>query len=108
MPEDNNNGWVSWSKHVLKELERLNEGQTQIKNDIQDIKTSLSRVSIVEEQIKEIKNWKNSIGEVYSPTQLAEHKKEIEQLKSFKTKAVTVFAVVQFLVTIILTYLGMG
>ena len=37
------------------------------------------------------------IDEVASPTQLKELTTEVQELKMFKTKAITVFAVVQFL-----------
>lgn len=100
--------WAVWSKHVLKELERLNEGQDQIKNDIQGLKNNLNRVSVLEHEVEDIRTWKNNMMEILSPTQLAEQKKEIEQLKSFKIKFVTLWAVVQFIVSVALALLTMG
>lgn len=100
--------WSVWSKHVLKELERLNAGQDQIKHDIQDLKNSLQRVAVLENQLRDIKQWKDNVTEVYSPTQLFEHKREVEQLKTFKTKFITVWAVVQFVISIALALLAMG
>ena len=44
----------------------------------------------------ELKKWKQLIDEVVSPPQLSKLVKEVEELNNFKTKAVTVFAVVQF------------
>ena len=44
----------------------------------------------------ELKNWKERIDEVASPSQLKELQVQVDELKSFKTQAVTVFAVVQF------------
>lgn len=98
--------WKIWSKHVLKELERLNEGQDQIKNDIQDLKNNLTRVAVIEDQIQDIKAWKSSMMEIYSPTQLAEEKKEIESLKAFKIRFATVWLIVQFVITVALALLG--
>jgi len=89
------NGWNEWSKHVLKELERLNDGQREIKNDLQDVKNSMTRIAVLENQVKELKEWREDVSEVYSPTQFSEDKKSIEELKAFKTKAITVFVVVQ-------------
>jgi hypothetical protein len=49
--------------------------------------------------IAEIKQWKEKLDDVVSPTQLSELITEVESLKDFKTKAVTVFVVVQFGIT---------
>ena len=42
------------------------------------------------------------MDEVCSPTQLKELRSEVEELKLFKAKAITVFAVVQFIMGAIL------
>ena len=43
----------------------------------------------------ELRAWKANIDEVASPTQLKEAINEIAELKQFKVKAITTFAVVQ-------------
>jgi len=53
-----------------------------------------------EDKIEEIKKWKEKIDEVTSPSQLKTTLEEIKELKSFKTKAVTIFAVIQFLMAV--------
>ena len=40
--------------------------------------------------------WKDKIDEVVSPSQMKYAMRELENLRTFKTKAVTIFAVVQF------------
>ena len=40
--------------------------------------------------------WKDKVDEVASPSQLQVKFNEVEDLKQFKTKAITIFAVVQF------------
>ena len=49
-----------------------------------------------EDRVDELRAWKDKIDEVVSPSQLQTTVKDIEDLKLFKTKAVTIFAVVQF------------
>ena len=49
-----------------------------------------------EDKVQELVKWKDRIDEVASPTQIKELKEEVEDLKLFKTKAVTIFAVIQF------------
>jgi len=44
----------------------------------------------------ELREWKQKVDEVASPTQLAKFVQDIQDLNNFKTKAVTIFAVVQF------------
>ena len=40
------NGWGSWSKHVLKELERLDSVTEQIRSDVVHIKENVSALKV--------------------------------------------------------------
>lgn len=100
--------WDYWANHILKELERLNDGQAGIMKDIQDIKNNQARVAVIEDQIHDIREWKGNVTEVFSTTQLSELKKEVEQLKAFKIRFITIWAVVQFVISIGLALLAMG
>jgi hypothetical protein len=53
-------------------------------------------MQVREDRVEELKAWKNSVDEVVSPSQLKEALAAVQDLQSFKTKAITVFAVVQF------------
>ena len=90
------NGWNEWSRHVLKELETLSAGVRGLNAEIQDVKRELAEMKVKEDKVNEIKEWKEKIDEVASPSQLKTLSDEVQELKLFKTKAVTVFAVVQF------------
>jgi len=90
------NGWAEYSKLVLKELETLATGIEALRTELQDVKQELAKFQSREDKVDELRAWKEKIDEVASPTQLKELTKEVEDLKLFKTKAVTVFAVVQF------------
>ena len=57
--------------------------------------------------IEELKAWKEKIDDVVSPSQLKEALEEIENLKIFKTKAITAFAVVQFFMATMMAVLNM-
>ena len=46
--------------------------------------------------VLKLKTWKEKIDEVASPSQIKELVDEVQELKAFRTKAVTVFTVVQF------------
>ena len=90
------NGWGEYSRLVLKELETLATGIDSLRSELQEVKQELAKMQVREDAVKEIKIWKEKIDEVASPSQLKDALKEIEELKLFKTKAITVFAVVQF------------
>ena len=105
MTTDIQNGWNEYSKLVIAELERLNSGIIDINVEIQEIKRDISTLKIKEDNVKEIKKWKDSIDEVTSPTQLKENLTELTKLKTFKTQAITIWIVVQFLFTIALAVL---
>ena len=91
------NGWGEYSKLVLKELETLAKSIEGLRSELQDMKQELAAIRAKEDKVDELRTWKEKIDEIASPTQLKELTTEVQDLKLFKTKAVTVFAVVQFL-----------
>ena len=98
--EGKQNGWNEYSKLVLKELETLAEGIKGLSTEIQELKSEIADLKAKEDRVKDIKDWKEKIDEVASPTQLAAAIKEVDDLKHFKTKAVTDFAGVQFIMAL--------
>ena len=94
MPDDNN--WSEYSRLVLKELETLATGIEALRAELQEVKQELAKLQVKEDRVDELKVWKEKIDEVVSPSQLQTAVKDIDELKLFKTKAVTIFAVVQF------------
>jgi len=91
------NGWSEYSKLVLKELETLAGAITSLNSEIQELKQEIARMREREDRVDELRAWKDKVDEVASPTQLGIALREVDDLKQFKTKAVTVFAVVQFI-----------
>ena len=94
--DKNQNGWNEYSKLVLKELETLGDGIESVKLEIQNVKQEVAKMQVREDRVEEVRLWKERLDEIASPTQLKKYLQEIESLKVFKTKAITVFAVVQF------------
>lgn len=93
----NENGWGEYSRLVLKELETLASSITALNSEIQELKQEIARMREREDRVDELRAWKANIDEIASPTQLQTKFNEVEELKQFKTKAVTIFAVVQFI-----------
>tara|TARA_B100000900_G_scaffold408640_1_gene423217 strand:+ start:1000 stop:1320 length:321 start_codon:yes stop_codon:yes gene_type:complete len=90
------NGWGEYSRLVLKELETLASGIESLRGELQEVKQELAKMQVREDKVQEIVKWKERIDEVASPSQLKDLQNQVEDLKLFKTKAVTIFAVVQF------------
>ncbi len=96
MADGSQNGWNEYSRLVLKELETLADGIDGLRGELQEVKQELAKMQVREDKVTELVKWKARIDEVSSPTQMKDLKDEVEDLKLFKTKAITVFAVVQF------------
>ena len=90
-----NNGWDTYSKLVLQQLETLASGIEGLRSELQHVKDQLTELKAKEDRVQDLKTWKEKMDDVASPPQLREAMSDIEELKTFKTKAVTMFMVVQ-------------
>ena len=90
-----NNGWDTYSKLVLQQLETMANGIEALRGELQDVKSQLTELKAKEDRVQDLKAWKEKMDDVASPPQLREAMQEIKQLKTFRTKAVTMFMVVQ-------------
>ena len=94
------NGWAEYSKLVLKELETLALGIKELNDSMNEMKREITEIRAREDKVQELVKWKERVDEVASPTQLEKLKDEVEELKLFRTKAVTIFAVIQFVMAV--------
>ena len=98
------NGWNEYSKLVLEQLESLTAGIDALRSDMQEMRQELAVMKSKEDKVIELRNWKEKIDEVVSPTQLQSMVEQIQDLKEFKTKAITIFMIAQTLTGFILAY----
>ena len=89
------NNWAEYSRLVLKELETLASGIESLRSEMQDLKRDITLLRDREDRVTELRQWKEKVDEVVSSTQLQVLVNEVETLKTFKTKAITVFAIAQ-------------
>ena len=94
------NGWNEYSRLVLKELETLSASIDDLREDLQDVKQEITKIQVKEDNINQVREWKAKIDEISSPTQLKEYLLKVDDLIQFKTKSVTVFMVVQFIMAL--------
>ena len=98
--------WGEYSRLVLKELETLAVGIANLNAELQDIKKDITILKDREDKVEKLSQWKDKVSEVVSPSQLAELVEDVKDLKNFKTKAVTIFLVVQTLFGIAMVILN--
>ena len=99
--------WEIWSKHVLKELERLNSNYESIKTELADMREEMAEIKATTSVIGELKQWKKVIDDVASPSQIRSMRDEIERLKTFKTISTTAWAIVQIIFGVVLAIIGL-
>ena len=90
MPEQN------YNQLVLAQLQSLSQAMEALRGDLQFVRQEITELKAKEDKVVELREWKQKVDEVASPTQLAKLVQEVQDLSNFKTKAVTIFAVVQF------------
>ena len=98
----NENGWENYSRLVLQQLETLSGGIEGLRVELQNVKNQLTELKAKEDKVQDLKEWKSKFDEIVSPTQLQAALKELEELKLFKTKAITGFAVMQAMMALAL------
>jgi len=96
------NSWNEYSRLVLKELETLAVGISNLSTEIQDVKREIALIKDREDKVEKLQEWKEKISEVVSPTQLSDMARDVKDLKEFKTKSITIFLVVQAIVGVVL------
>lgn len=100
------NTWNEYSKLVLKELETLAVGISNLSNEIQEVKREIALIKDREDKVEKLTEWKEKVSDIVSPTQLNIMVKEVKELKEYKTKSMTVFAIVQFIMGLLMWYLS--
>jgi hypothetical protein len=90
MPEQN------YNQLVLAQLQSLSQAMEALRGDLQFVRQEITELKAKEDKVIELREWKQKIDDVVSPTQLYKLVEDIKDLNNFKTKAVTIFAVVQF------------
>jgi len=98
-------GWETYSKLVLQQLETLSSGIEALRGELQDLKEQLAELKAKEDRVQDLKAWKEKVDEVTSPSQLLVKFNEVEELKLFKTKAITIFMIAQALTGFVLAYM---
>jgi len=106
------NGWNEYGKLVLKELERLNEGQAELRKDIDqkfnELAAQMTALTTdhknIENDVHELKRWKENVQEVWSVTQMRQSKDELYKQKNNWQKVAGILVAIQILWGIIIVF----
>lgn len=90
MPEQN------YNQLVLAQLQSLSQAIEALRGDLQGVRQEIAELKAKEDKVVELRDWKQKIDDVVSPTQLSKLVQEVQDLNNFKIKAITIFAVIQF------------
>lgn len=102
------NGWSEYGRLVLKELERLNEGQEKLRTDFdkqfKELNERMSDFKSTEQDVKDLKDWKGKVLEVWSTSQMKQSKDEIYRQKDKWQKTLGIIIALQVLFTIFIAF----
>lgn len=98
MSDEKSNSWNEYSKLVLKELETLADGMEALQKELQEVRRDIAKIETRETKVDEIRDWKSKMDEVISPAQLKDLIKEHKENREFMIRAVTIMAVIQFII----------
>jgi uncharacterized coiled-coil DUF342 family protein len=101
---DSDNTWNEYSRLVLEQLESLSVGIDALRGEMQEMRQELAVMKSKEDKVIELRNWKEKIDDVVSPTQMQGLVDQVQDLKEFKTKAITIFMIAQALTGFVLAY----
>lgn len=111
MPDNDNisnNGWSEYGRLVLKELERLNEGQERLREDFEkkftELNGKITEFKGTEQEVKELKEWREKVTDVWSPSQMKQSKDEIYEQKNKWSKVVGIIIAIQIIFTLIMAF----
>ena len=82
-----NNGWDTYSKLVLQQLETLATGIEALRGELQDVKGQLTELKAKEDRVQELRAWKDKMDDIASPPQIKSALEDIENLKVYKNKS---------------------
>ena len=99
-----NNGWDTYSKLVLQQLETMSTGIEALRGELQQVQNQLAELKAKEDRVQDLKIWKEEMDEAATPSQVKEALQSVEELKVFRTKAVTMFMVVQTMMGIAMAW----
>lgn len=120
MPDNNvasNIGLTEYNRIVITQLENINQAIQTMNLKLNELENKVLALNIKEDRVNNILDWKNEVvstvsiddlGKIKRKTfdisleEINDMKNQINLLREFKIRAVTIFSVVQFIMTVLL------
>ena len=104
------NGWSEYGRLVLKELERLNEGQDKLREDFDKqfrelnnkITQTTNNYENASQDLNNLKEWKDKVTEVWSVSQMKQSKDEVYEQKNKWQRVVGIVIAVQIIFGVVI------
>ena len=77
MPEQN------YNQLVLAQLQSLSQAMEALRGDLQFVRQEITELKAKEDKVVELREWKQKIDDVISPTQLYKLVEDIKDLNNF-------------------------
>ena len=113
----NNIGLSEYNRMVIAQLENINQAIQNMNAKLNELENKVLALNIKEDRVNSIIQWKDEITSTVSISDLekikrksseisleemSDMKNQINSLRDFKIRAVTIFGVVQFIMTVLL------
>ena len=102
------NGWSEYGRLVLAELQRLNQGQDDMKKDLDskflELNDRISAFNTLEKDIDELNSWKKDVVEVWSASQMKQSKDEIYKQKGYYQRVIGIIIALQVVFTLLMAF----
>ena len=114
---NNNIGLSEYNRMVIAQLENINQAIQSMNLKLNELENKVLALNIKEDRVNSIVQWKDEITSTVSISDLekikrksseisleemSDMKTQINSLRDFKIRAVTIFGVVQFIMTVLL------
>jgi uncharacterized coiled-coil DUF342 family protein len=86
---------------LVGELESLNERLKDLSDKLNETNIKLTEVSGMKHAINDLKDWRKELEETISIIDLSEIRKDMRELRIFKTQVITIGSVITFLLTVL-------
>tara|TARA_R100000951_G_scaffold116609_1_gene129331 strand:- start:4677 stop:5015 length:339 start_codon:yes stop_codon:yes gene_type:complete len=99
-------GWPEFSNSVLEKLKDLHQCNRETRKSIDDLRLAVEKLKINGEEVKALKEWKKSVSEVWSASNMEEAHKEIYSQKQKWSTVYGVIVAIQVLWAVIIAYMN--
>ena len=85
------NGWDTYSKLVLQQLETLSGGIEALRQELQQVQSQLTELKAKEDRVQDLKAWKDKMDDVASPPAVKNRNARNRRFEAIQNKSSNYF-----------------